>query len=47
MPMKLYVGDIIQTKKSHPCGGFLLLRKGRAKTQKMQFIWRVGGIHAA
>ena len=21
MPMKLYVGDIIQTKKSHPCGG--------------------------
>lgn len=21
MPMKLYVGDIIQTKKNHPCGG--------------------------
>lgn len=21
MPMKLYVGDIIQTRKSHPCGG--------------------------
>ena len=21
MPMKLYVGDNIQTKKSHPCGG--------------------------
>lgn len=21
MPMKLYVGDIVQTKKNHPCGG--------------------------
>ena len=21
MPMKLYVGDLIQTKKNHPCGG--------------------------
>ena len=21
MPMKLYVGDIIQTRKGHPCGG--------------------------
>ena len=21
MPMKLYVGDIIKTKKAHPCGG--------------------------
>lgn len=21
MPMKLYVGDIVQTRKSHPCGG--------------------------
>ena len=21
VPMKLYVGDIIQTRKGHPCGG--------------------------
>ena len=21
MPMKLYVGDIVQTRKAHPCGG--------------------------
>lgn len=21
MPMKLYVGDVIQTRKKHPCGG--------------------------
>lgn len=21
MPMKLYVGDIVQTRKNHPCGG--------------------------
>lgn len=21
MPMKLYVGDLIQTRKKHPCGG--------------------------
>ena len=30
MPMKLNVGDIVQTKKNHPCGGnrFLVLRSG-------------------
>lgn len=22
MPMKLYVGDILQLKKEHPCGGY-------------------------
>lgn len=21
MPMKLYIGDVIKTKKAHPCGG--------------------------
>lgn len=30
MAMKLYVGDIIQTKKKHPCGGdqWEILRTG-------------------
>lgn len=30
MPMKLYVGDIVQMKKPHPCGGneWEILRTG-------------------
>ncbi len=39
MPMKLYVGDVVQLKKPHPCGGFTweILRTGidfRIKCQK-------------
>jgi hypothetical protein len=30
MPLKLYVGDIVELKKPHPCGGnsFTILRVG-------------------
>jgi hypothetical protein len=30
MPLKLYVGDIVELKKPHPCGGnsFTILRTG-------------------
>lgn len=39
MPMKLFVGDIVELKKSHPCGGttWEILRTGmdfRIKCQK-------------
>lgn len=39
MPMKLFVGDIVELKKPHPCGGYTweILRTGidfRIKCQK-------------
>ena len=39
MPMKLFVGDIVELKKPHPCGGYAweILRTGidfRIKCQK-------------
>ncbi|MGI6359207.1 MAG: DUF951 domain-containing protein [Bacillota bacterium] len=39
MPMKLFVGDVVQLRKPHPCGGFTweILRTGidfRIKCQK-------------
>ena len=48
-PMKLSVGDVVTTKKNHPCGSneFTLTRVGMDIRMKCHISWDLGSASSA